>query len=154
MALTLTLQPALVLLGNLHHQGRGMLEGREVWEDLDILSQAEQDLQLFKFFAQLQQYGSFVAPRVGPYDELEGASGAVPQIRPECVLVVAREVAHHLLQVQTEVVRAFVDGQMLGLGHACPPYGTTSGWGGKTYVKTWGATPPRPPRYLSYHSSG
>ena len=41
----------------------------------------------------------------------------LPEIRPERVLVVARETPHHLLEVQAEVVAPFVDGQVLGLRH-------------------------------------
>jgi hypothetical protein len=108
LALPLTLQPALMLPGNLYYQRDGVLKRLEVGKRLDVVSQAHKHLQLFEFFAELQQHGSFVASRIGPYDELAGTSGPVPEIVSERVLVVARKGVHHLFQVQTEVMRALV----------------------------------------------
>lgn len=46
----------------------------------------------------------------GPHDQLQCPPGAVAQIRPERVLVIARKAPHHLLKIQTEIVGAFVNG--------------------------------------------
>ena len=144
MPLPLTLEPALVLPGNVHHLCDGMLKGFEVGKRLDVLPKTQQHFELFAFFSQLQQHRRFVIARVRPHDELEGASGTISEISPKRVFVVAREVLHHLFQVHTEIVRRFVDGEMLGLGH--PSLRRHNVWLGRQKIaKPWGAPPPRPP---------
>ena len=69
MTLTLTLEPALVLLGQLDDLANRVLEGAESGEHLEILPQAQQDLQLFELLAQLQQCCHPVALRVGAHHE-------------------------------------------------------------------------------------
>ncbi len=52
--------------------------------------------------------------------------GPVPEFRAQRVLVVAREVPHHLLEVEAEVVAALVNGKVLCLGHTPESLGGTA----------------------------
>ena len=65
--------------------------------------------------------------RLGPLSE--------SQLRPERVLVVAGELLHHLPELQTQVVAALADGQVLGLRHV---------------AKGWGADAPQTPYPMIY----
>ena len=131
LSLKLALQPAFILLGDLHHLGDGVLEGIEVRKRLHVLAQAQAHLERLQLLAELEEHRRFLAARVGPHDELQRPPRPLPEIRPERVLVVTGEAPHHLLEIEAQIVAPLVDRQVLGLRH--------------TPRKAGGLRPPDPP---------
>ena len=57
-----------------------------------------QHVQLLHLLSDFEQDGSLVSPCIRPHDEPKDAPRPVPEIRPECVLLVTREAPHHLFE--------------------------------------------------------
>jgi len=100
MALTLTLEPALVLFGQLDDLCGGVLEGVESRERLQIVSEAESTFNSSSCSRNSSSTAARSRRALARTTSLKRAPCPVAQIRAERVLVIARKALHHLLQVQ------------------------------------------------------
>jgi len=95
---------------------------RDLGEGLQFLRGSQRDVHLGHRVAKLHQQGPALGHRrvVRFHDQREHLPGRLAQPRADAVLVVAREAAHHGLDVHHQLLRLLVDRQVIIPGHGEP----------------------------------